>query len=71
MIRQLVAGFQHAGVRPGDTVLVHSFNSIYYPILVLGIIGCGAIYTGSNPGYTAYEVWLHAEVFLLDLADVY
>jgi hypothetical protein len=52
-------------------VLVHSFNSIYYPILVLGIIGSGAIYTGSNPSYTAYEVWRHVEVLLLDLADVY
>ncbi|KAJ8118894.1 hypothetical protein OPT61_g222 [Boeremia exigua] len=56
MIRQLIAGFRHAGVQKGDTVLVHAFNSIYYPILVLGIIGCGAIYTGSNPAYTAYEL---------------
>ncbi|KAF3034654.1 hypothetical protein E8E12_000371 [Didymella heteroderae] len=56
LIRQLVAGLKHAGINQGDTVLVHAFNSIYYPILVLGIIGCGAIYTGSNPAYTAYEL---------------
>lgn len=56
LIRKLIAGLNHAGVRKGDTVLVHAFNSIYYPILVLGVIGCGAIYTGSNPAYTAYEV---------------
>jgi 4-coumarate--CoA ligase len=56
LIRQLIAGLKHAGIQKGDTVLVHAFNSIYYPILVLGIIGCGAIYTGSNPAYTAYEV---------------
>lgn len=56
VIRQLIAGFRHAGLRKGDTVLLHSFNSIYYPIVVLGLIGFGAIYTGSNPGYTTYEV---------------
>jgi 4-coumarate--CoA ligase len=56
LIRQLIAGFKHAGVQKGDTILVHAFNSIYYSILVLGIIGCGAVYTGSNPAYTAYEV---------------
>lgn len=55
-IRQLIAGFKHVGVQKGDTVLVHAFNNIYYPILVLGIIGRGAIYTGSNPSYTSYEV---------------
>ncbi|KAH6644879.1 4-coumarate-CoA ligase-like protein [Boeremia exigua] len=56
LIRQLIAGFRQAGVREGDTVLVHAFNSIYYPVIVLGIIGCGAIYTGSNPAYTPYEL---------------
>lgn len=56
LIQQLIAGLKDFGVRKGDTVLVHAFNSIYYPIIVLGIIGCGAIYSGSNPAYTAYEV---------------
>ncbi|KAF1841669.1 AMP-binding enzyme [Cucurbitaria berberidis CBS 394.84] len=56
LIRQLIAGFQHAGLKKGDVVLIHSFNSIYYPIIVLGIIGCGAINTGTNPSYTSYEL---------------
>jgi acyl-CoA synthetase (AMP-forming)/AMP-acid ligase II len=37
-------------------VLIHSFNNIYYPILVLGIIGCGGVFTGTNPSYTAHEL---------------
>lgn len=37
-------------------MLIHSFNSIYYPILVLGIIGAGCIYTGTNPSYTPAEL---------------
>jgi 4-coumarate--CoA ligase len=55
-ICKLIAGFRHAGIKRGDVVLVHAFNSIYYPIIVLGIVGAGAIYTGTNPGYTAHEM---------------
>ena len=56
MIRQLIAGFKQAGLQKGDSVLIHSFNSIYYPIIVLGILGCGASSTGTNPSYTSYEL---------------
>jgi 4-coumarate--CoA ligase len=56
LIRQLIAGFKHAGIKEGDTVLIHSFNSLYYPIIVLGIIGCGASFCGTNPSYTAGEL---------------
>ncbi|KAJ4357563.1 uncharacterized protein N0V89_002139 [Didymosphaeria variabile] len=56
LIRQLIAGFKKAGLKPGDAVLIHSFNSIYYPIIVLGIIGAGCIYTGTNPSYTPAEL---------------
>ncbi|KAJ4286666.1 hypothetical protein N0V90_012918 [Kalmusia sp. IMI 367209] len=55
-IRQLVAGFRDAGLKPGETVLIHAFNSVYYPVLVLGIIGAGCIYTGTNPSYTPAEL---------------
>jgi 4-coumarate--CoA ligase len=56
LICQLIAGFKHAGIKEGDVVVVHAFNSIYYPIIVLGIIGAGAIWTGTNPGYTTDEM---------------
>lgn len=56
MIRQLIAGLKHAGVQEGDTVLIHSFNNLYYPIIVLGIIGCGASFCGTNPSYTTGEL---------------
>jgi hypothetical protein len=47
-----VAGLQNAGLQRGDCVLIHSFNDIYYPIIVLGIIAAGGIYAGTNPSYT-------------------
>ncbi|KAF2642995.1 putative AMP-binding enzyme [Massarina eburnea CBS 473.64] len=56
LIRKLIAGFRTAGVKKGDAVLIQSFNNIYYPILVLGIIGAGGIYTGTNPSYTTTEL---------------
>ena len=30
-----------------------------YPILILGIIGAGGIFTGTNPSYTSYEIAHH------------
>jgi acyl-CoA synthetase (AMP-forming)/AMP-acid ligase II len=32
---------------------------LHYPILVLGIIAAGGVFTGSNPGYTQYELHHH------------
>ncbi len=56
LIRQLIAGFTSIGIKKGDNVLIHSFNSIFYPIIVLALIGCGAGVTGTNPGYTVHEL---------------
>ncbi|CAO2657301.1 Nn.00g034270.m01.CDS01 [Neocucurbitaria sp. VM-36] len=55
LIRQLIAGLKHAGLQKGDGVLIHSFNSIYYSIIALAMIGCGANLTGTNPSYTSHE----------------
>lgn len=51
-IRQIAAGFKANGLEAGDTVCIHSFNELNYPILVNGILGCGGVYTGANPAYT-------------------
>ncbi|KIW86931.1 uncharacterized protein Z519_12396 [Cladophialophora bantiana CBS 173.52] len=59
IIRKLAAGFHAAGVIPGDCVCVHSFNNIYYPMLFLGIVAAGAIFAGTNPAYTHFELAHH------------
>ncbi|KIW79463.1 hypothetical protein Z517_06075 [Fonsecaea pedrosoi CBS 271.37] len=59
LILKLIAGLRAVGVRPGDTVCIHSFNSLYYPIICLAVIGVGAVFVGTNPGYSSYEL-LHA-----------
>ncbi|KAJ9604741.1 hypothetical protein H2200_010855 [Cladophialophora chaetospira] len=64
IIRQLAAGFHAAGVKPGDVVGVHGFNSINYPMLFLGILAAGAIFVGTNPSYTHYELTHHFKTSL-------
>ncbi|KAF7183472.1 hypothetical protein CNMCM7691_003671 [Aspergillus felis] len=59
IVRQLIAGLRAWGVKPGDCVAIHSFNDIYYCMLVLAIIGAGSIYTGTNPSYTTMELSHH------------
>ncbi|KAL4955775.1 hypothetical protein BDW69DRAFT_182240 [Aspergillus filifer] len=59
IIRKLIAGLKKWGVREGDCVAVHSFNDIYYPMLVLAIVGTGGIFTGTNPAYTPNELAHH------------
>ncbi|KAL2813887.1 hypothetical protein BJX63DRAFT_442764 [Aspergillus granulosus] len=59
IIRQLIAGLRAWGVKEGDCVAIHSFNDIYYTMLVLAIVGTGAIYTGTNPAYTSHELAHH------------
>ncbi|EHA27955.1 hypothetical protein CBS147343_1532 [Aspergillus niger] len=59
IVRQLVSGLRAWGVQKGDCVAIHSFNDIYYTMLVLAIVGAGGIFTGSNPAYTAFELGHH------------
>lgn len=35
---------------------IHAFNDIYYPVLVQAIVGVGAVFVGTNPGYTDFEL---------------
>ncbi|PKY00040.1 putative AMP-binding enzyme [Aspergillus campestris IBT 28561] len=59
LVRQLVAGLKAWGVQRGDCVVIHSFNDIYYPMLVLAIVGAGGVFTGTNPAYTPHELAHH------------
>ena len=49
------------GVGKGDCVIIHSFNDIWYPILVLSIIGSGGVFAGTNPAYTPHELRHHVK----------
>jgi 4-coumarate--CoA ligase len=49
--KRIAIGLDRLGVKPGSVVLVYSPNHIFVPVAYLGIVGCGRIFSGSNPAY--------------------
>lgn len=54
--QRLAAGLQKAGLKPGDRVLLFSGNNLYFPVVFMGILMAGGIFTGANPGFVAREL---------------
>lgn len=54
--QRLAAGLRRAGLKDGDRLLLFSGNSIYFPIVLMGIVAAGGIFTGANPTYVAREL---------------
>ncbi|KAL8238948.1 hypothetical protein R6Q59_015515 [Mikania micrantha] len=77
MVKLMANGLHHQlGVSKGDVVLILLPNSIYYPIILLGVLYLGAVVTTMNPLSSFSEVkkqtlGLHASVAftVLDRAD--
>ncbi|KAG6021256.1 hypothetical protein E4U41_002546 [Claviceps citrina] len=56
-VERLAGGLREkCHVRNGHVVLVYAENSTWYPVIILGTICAGAIFTGANPGYTSIEL---------------
>lgn len=54
--QRLAAGLRAAGLQKGDTLMLYSGNSIFFPIVLMGTIMASGIFTGANPTYNAREV---------------
>lgn len=54
--QRLAAGLQAKGFKPGDRLLLFSGNTIFFPVILLGTIMAGGIFSGANPGYVAREL---------------
>ncbi|KAK0111026.1 hypothetical protein ONS95_001406 [Cadophora gregata] len=54
--QRLAAGLIKAGLQPGDRVLLFSGNNIFFPVVFMGILMAGGVFTGANPGYVAREL---------------
>jgi 4-coumarate--CoA ligase len=77
IVRKLVAGFRKAGLKRGDCFAITSFNDIMYPMVFLGGVAAGGVFSGTNPAYRVAEMRHHirtAEVKLFivepELLDV-
>ncbi|KAL4172249.1 hypothetical protein KRP22_007416 [Phytophthora ramorum] len=53
---RLAASFAQEGVRKGDVVLLHSFNCIEYPMVVLALTGMGAVCSPASPLFVPNEL---------------
>ncbi|KAG4033008.1 hypothetical protein MFRU_005g00320 [Monilinia fructicola] len=54
--QRLAAGLLKNGLRPGDRVLLFSGNNLFFPVVIMGIIMAGGVFTGANPGLVEREL---------------
>ncbi|RKL32814.1 hypothetical protein BFJ72_g10314 [Fusarium proliferatum] len=59
LVQRLARGLQVAGFQPGNTTCLFSSNNIYQPIISLGSVAAGGVWTGMNPGLSDGEVKRH------------
>ncbi|KAF3176341.1 hypothetical protein TWF751_003394 [Orbilia oligospora] len=57
LARRVASGIQtKLRLQPQDKLLVFSSNNIYFPVLLMGIVGSECVFTGANPTFTAREL---------------
>lgn len=49
-------GMRKSGLKQGDRVLLFSGNDLFFPVVFMGIIMAGGIFTGANPRFVAREL---------------
>ena len=54
--QRLAAGLRSHGFQPGDRLLLFSGNNVFFPVVLIGTIMAGGIFTGANPTYVAREL---------------
>ncbi|CAJ1931002.1 unnamed protein product [Sphenostylis stenocarpa] len=56
LVKSVASGLHKMGVSQGEVVLILLPNSIYYPVVFLGVLYLGAVATPLNPLSSAYEI---------------
>ena len=54
--QRFAVGLLRAGLQKGDRVLLYSGNTIFFPVVLVGTIMAGGIFTGANPTYVPREL---------------
>ncbi|RYP83848.1 hypothetical protein DL770_005318 [Monosporascus sp. CRB-9-2] len=54
--KRIALGLRKAGLKPGDRVLLFSGNNMFTPVVFMGILMAGGIFTGANPSFVAREL---------------
>ena len=73
-LKRLAAGLIQAGLQDEDRVLLHSGNSIFTPVVVMGVIMAGGTVSTANPAFVprelAYQLRDSGAQFLLTATDL-
>ncbi len=54
--KRFAAGLVAAGLKPNDRVMLVSGNNFWSPVLIMGVLMAGGIYTSANPASTPREL---------------
>lgn len=54
--KRFAVGLLEAGLQPGDRVLLFSGNDIFFPVVLMGVVMAGGIFTPANPTFVAREL---------------
>lgn len=57
--KRFAAGLIAKGLQPGDRVVLFSGNSIFYPVIAMGTIMAGGVFSSANPAFTPRELAYH------------
>ncbi|KIX04740.1 uncharacterized protein Z518_05610 [Rhinocladiella mackenziei CBS 650.93] len=53
---KFAAGLRANGLQPSGRVLLFSGNDMYFPVIFMGVVMAGGIFSTSNPSFTAREL---------------
>ncbi|KAH6655457.1 AMP-binding enzyme [Truncatella angustata] len=54
--KRFAIGLIEAGLQPGDRVLLFSGNTLFTPVVFMGVLMAGGVFTGANPSFVAREL---------------
>lgn len=54
--QRFAAGLRKSGLQTGDRVLLFSSNDLFFPVVFLGIIMAGGVFSSANPTFVAREL---------------
>lgn len=54
--QRFAAGLRKSGLQPGDRVLLFSGNDLFFPVVFMGVIMAGGVFSGANPTFVAREL---------------
>ncbi|VUC26745.1 unnamed protein product [Clonostachys rosea] len=55
-VKRWAKGIQDFGLKPNEKIMLFSGNSVYFPIMLWGVLASGCVFTGCSPGSSIDEL---------------